>query len=68
METFGVMKIYRCGIFTDEINAGKRFTKTRGVQLKKNLPHHFIYKALKTVLTDVLVHFLQIWKKRKGLN
>ncbi len=23
----------------------------------------FIYKALKTLLTDVLVHFLQIWKK-----
>ncbi len=28
----------------------------------------FIYKALKTLLTDVLVHFLQIWKKIKGLN
>ncbi len=28
----------------------------------------FIYKALKTLLTDVLVHFLQIWEKIKGLN
>ncbi len=26
----------------------------------------FIYKALKTLLTDVLVHFMQIWKKNKG--
>ncbi len=26
----------------------------------------FIYKALKTLLTDVLVHFLQIWKINKG--
>ncbi len=23
----------------------------------------FIHKALKTLVTDVLVHFLQIWKK-----
>ncbi len=28
----------------------------------------FIYKALKTLLTDVLVPFLQIWKNIKGLN
>ncbi len=28
----------------------------------------FLYKALKILLTDVLVHFLQIWKKVKGIN